>query len=160
DATIGCISDQVTNFGLRVIHTVRTHLAKSGVAFAFDAESLTIRQMQVQDIHFHRGHSINVALEHVHRKVVTPDITQQSPPSKAWVVIDDDSGNIKSIRPGLDQLKKGLQAMQNAKRIWSHERCPGCAYAQLVRLILAHSPGSSTSPFYLHREGWVVLIRS
>jgi len=42
--------------------------------------------------------------------------------------MDDDSGNVKSIRPGLNELKKRLQAMQNAQRVRSREPSAGSAY--------------------------------
>ena len=65
DAAIVRVGDELANFFLRVEHAVGTGAGQLGKYFALDAEALVVGKMPVQHVHLHRGHAIEIALEHI-----------------------------------------------------------------------------------------------
>src|ERR1035438_10714629 len=51
-----------------------------------DAKTLILSQVEVEDVEFHQGHAIEVALYDFERLPMTADINQQSAPRKPWPV--------------------------------------------------------------------------
>ena len=56
-----------------------------GNYLALDAESLIVGKMPVQHVHFHRGHTVKIALEHVDGNEVAADVDHRAAPGKAWL---------------------------------------------------------------------------
>ena len=77
DAAIVRVGDEVANFVLRIEHAVGAHARELGKYFALDAESLVIGKMPVQDVQFHCGHRVEVALEHVDGNEVAADVDER-----------------------------------------------------------------------------------
>src|SRR5215470_12138934 len=71
--------------------------------------------MEVQHIHLHCGHTVEIALEHVERNKVAADIDQQSPPGKPRLIPDRDHRHSKSTGSGLNQLQERLQSIQRSE---------------------------------------------
>ena len=83
DAAVPRISYEGLDLTLRVVLTIRSHLVQLRKALALDAEAFIVRKVKMQNIHLHRRHSIDVALEHIHGNVMTAHIDQQPTPGEA-----------------------------------------------------------------------------
>ena len=136
DAAIMRVRDEVANLILGIKHAIGPRLRQLGKSLAFDAESLVIRKMPVEDIHLHRSHSVDVALEHVDGNEMAAHIDQQAAPREARLVIDGDGGRGKSGGSDLHELKKSLQPAQDAQRGRRRELRAGIGDGQFVRFIL------------------------
>ena len=93
--------------------------------------------MEVQNIHLHRRHTVEVSLEHVEWNEVAANIDEQAAPGKPGPVFDGDGRQSKSIRAGPHKLKECLKTMQDPERIRRRELSSRFGHCQLVRLILA-----------------------
>jgi hypothetical protein len=65
-------------------------LLQLGKALAFDAKSLVIGEVPVQDIHLHSGQAINVALDDFDRLPMTGHVHHQPAPREARLVLNTD----------------------------------------------------------------------
>ena len=108
-----------------------------GKFLALDAESLVVGKMPVQDVHLHRGHAVEVALEHVDRNEVAADVDQQCRAREARLIFDGDGGHGKSSGRDLHELKKSLQTAQHAQRVGAVSFAPESADGQFVGFVLA-----------------------
>ena len=116
NAAIMRVGEKVADFGLGVVHAVGAYLGELVELLAFDAKPLVVREMPVQDVHLHGGHTIEVAFEHIEGNEVAADVDEQAAPREAGLVLYGDGGGGESGRSDLDELQKCLQAAQDAKR--------------------------------------------
>jgi hypothetical protein len=68
---------------------------------------------------------------------VTTDVQHESAPWKAGQVFDGDRVDGESMRSGVHELQKGLQAVEDAERIWRGEDGSGGRDFEVVGLIFA-----------------------
>src|SRR6266403_1384538 len=120
NTTVVCVGDQLANLVLRVVQTIRAHLVQPGKALALDSKALVVGEMKVENIHLHRRHSVNVALEHIEWNEVASNVNEQAAPGKAGPIRYRDGRHNKYIRPGFDQLQEGLKSVQNPEWIRSN----------------------------------------
>ena len=118
DATIVRVCQKFADFVLRVEESLGAHFVQLRKLLALDAEALIVGQVPVHDVHLHRRHSIQVALEHVQRNEVTADVDEQAAPGESRLILDRDRRYGKSLPGGFHQLQECLKAVQNAQRIW------------------------------------------
>src|SRR5580692_4593451 len=137
DTAVVSVADQFANLFLAVVQTVRAHLVQLGKALALDPEALVVGEMEVQNIHLHRRHTVEVSLDHVEWNEVASNIDEQAAPGKPGSVFDGDGGQSKSIRAWPHKLKECLKTMQDPERIRRRELSSRFRHCQLVRLILA-----------------------
>src|SRR6267378_6790597 len=121
DAAIMCVGHELANLSLSVILPVGPCFVQPGKTLALDAETLVVIQVPVQNIHLHRCHSIEVALEHVQRNEVAADINKQTPPGEPGLILNRHDGHSKSVWGGFHKLQEGLKAMQNTQRTGCRE---------------------------------------
>src|SRR6267378_6417680 len=121
DAAIMCVGHELANLSLCVILPVGPCFLQPGKTLALDAETLVVIQVQVQDIHLHRCHSIEVALEHVQRNEVATNVNEQAAPGESRLILNCHDRHGKSVCGDFHQLKEGLKAVQNAQRIGGGE---------------------------------------
>src|SRR5262249_54993088 len=98
--TVSCVSNKVANLGLRVIQSVRTHPLQLGKFLALHSKSLIIRPMDMENVHLHSSHAIQVALEHLHWNVVTANVDQQPTPGKPRLILNCDHRQGESVGAG------------------------------------------------------------
>src|SRR3984893_6410610 len=115
DATIAGVREQVANLILAVIQAIGTHLMQPGELLALDPKTLVVGKMQMQNIHLHCGHSIQIALKNAQWNEVPANINQQSAPGKPWLILYRDCRHSKSVHARFDQLQEGLQSVKNAQ---------------------------------------------
>ena len=87
-----------------------------GELLAFDAKSLVVGQVPMQDIQLQSGHAVEIALHHIKWDEVPANINEQSAPCKARLVMDGQDRYGKSGRARFHQLQKCLKAVQYAQR--------------------------------------------
>src|SRR5712691_11107362 len=158
DAAIMGVGHELANLSLCVILPVGPCFLQPGKTLALDAETLVVIQVPVQDIHLHRCHSIEVALEHVQRNEVTADINEQTTPGKPGPILNRHDGNSKSVCGGFHKLKEGLKAMEDTQRIGCCELRTRLADCQLIGFILTeflHSLSTLSSMDQQSRTGGV-----
>src|SRR5208283_5553098 len=109
DAAVGRICDNFANLFLRVVKPIRTHPLQLGKALAFDAESLIIGEMPVEDVHLHCSQPVDVTLDDVDRLPVARDVDHQASPCKARLVLDADELQEIATLIGGDELPNRLQ---------------------------------------------------
>src|SRR5260370_30301331 len=85
-AAIMRVGNEVSNLCLSVIQTVGSHFVQLRKAFALDPKALIIGKVPVQNIHLHRGHSVQVALEDVQWNEMAADIDEQAAPGEARLI--------------------------------------------------------------------------
>src|SRR6267142_6005400 len=116
DAAVMGVGHELANLSLSVIQPVGPYFLQPGEALALDTETLVVVQVPVQNIHLHRCHSIEVALEHVQRNEVAANVNKQTPPGEPGPIPNRHNGNSKSVCGGFHKLKEGLKAMQDPQR--------------------------------------------
>ena len=62
DTAVVGVADQFANLILAVVQTIRAHSVQFGKALAFNSEALVVGEVEMQNIHLHGRHAINVAL--------------------------------------------------------------------------------------------------
>ena len=67
---IARVCDDVPHLVLRVEMAVGTELLQVREALAFDAKALIVGKMPVQHVELHRGHGVQIALDHFQRHPV------------------------------------------------------------------------------------------
>ncbi len=139
DAAIVRVGHELANLALRVIQAVGPCLLQLGKALALNTESLVVVQVPVQDIHLHRRHPIDIALEYLQRNEVAANVNQQAPPDELGLIVNRHRGSGKTIRGRFHQLKECLKAVQHAQRSGRGELRTGFRDYQLIRFILAES---------------------
>jgi hypothetical protein len=72
------------------------------------AKALIVGKMQVQDVHFHRCHSVNVALERVRGNKVAANVDGESAPGEARRVFDVHGGGDEAAGRDFDKLEECL----------------------------------------------------
>src|SRR4029077_13262226 len=82
DAAVARIRDQLTDFALGVVETVRTQFVELRKSLAFYPEALVFRQMPVKYVELYCGHAVQVPLKDVERDKVAADVNHQSAPGK------------------------------------------------------------------------------
>src|ERR1700745_2871641 len=115
DAAIMRIRDEVTDLRLCIVVDFRSHARQFGKHLALDAKPLIVGKVPVQNVHLHRRHAIEIALEHIERNEMPTNIDQQATPGKTRLILDRDGGCGKSTRSDRHQLQKSLQAMKSTK---------------------------------------------
>ena len=135
DPAVARVRNQLANFVLRVIRSARSQAMQLRQFLALGAKSLIVRDMPVKDVHLHRFHSVQIPLEHFHRRKVPARIDQQAAPAKSRLVFDVHCWCGKSIRRHLHELQKSLQAAQNAKWIRRIQFCARGRYFQRVGFV-------------------------
>src|SRR5260370_36985787 len=136
-AAIMRVGNEVSNLCLSVIQTVGSHFVQLRKAFALDPKALVVGKVPVQNIHLHRRHSVQVALEDVERNEMAADVNEQTAPRKEWLVLYCDGRDGESLPGGFHELKQCLKPAQKAKRICRRELRVRLADGQPVRLILS-----------------------
>ena len=152
DTAIVRVGNQTTNFVLRVIQTIGTHFVQLRKLLGLDAEALVVGKMQVQNVHLHRCHSIQIALKHIDRNKVAANVNEQSAPGEPRLILYRSCRHSKSIHARFDQLQKGLKSVKNAQRIGGVELRSRLADCQLIRLILAQALHLLTAMFQMDEE--------
>ena len=99
NAALARVRNQIANFVLRVVQAIRAHFLQLGKFLALDAEALVVRKMPVKYVQLHRGHAVEIALEHIERDKVAADVDHQSAPGKARAVVDRNRRHGKALRP-------------------------------------------------------------
>ena len=102
------VRDEIADLVLRVVHPVRTHTGQLGEFFALHTKALVVGEVPVQHVHFHRGQTIHIALEHVERNEMPADVDEQPSPGKTRLIFDGDCRDDESGRSDFDQLEKCL----------------------------------------------------
>src|SRR5688572_31648092 len=87
NAAVARVRDHVLDLFLRVVIAIRTQLVQLWKLLALDAEALVFGQMPVKDVHLHRRHRVEIALEHFDGLEVTRDVDQQTAPGETWLVV-------------------------------------------------------------------------
>src|SRR3984893_1939918 len=82
DAAVVRVGNEITNVILGVIQAIGTHLMQPGKLLALDAKTLVVGKMQMQNVHLHGSHSIQIALKHIERNKVTANVNEQSAPGE------------------------------------------------------------------------------
>src|ERR1700691_978714 len=93
--------------------------------------------MPVEDIQLNRFHRIQVALDDRDGLKMPSDIDHQSAPRKPRLVVNGHDRNAEALRRGPDQLKEGLQSVQNAERIGRTKYNMVDRYLQMIGFVLA-----------------------
>src|SRR5260370_40883172 len=81
------VGNEVSNLCLSVIQTVGSHFVQLRKAFALDPKALVVGKVPVQNIHLHRRHSVQVALEDVERNEMAADVNEQTAPRQAGLAL-------------------------------------------------------------------------
>src|SRR5437660_211747 len=92
----------------------------------------------MQNVHLHRFHPIEIALENVKRDEMAGHVNEQSSPPKTRLVFDRDRWDSKSAGRDLYQLEERLETVQNAERIGRMQLRERLADGQVVGLIFTH----------------------
>jgi hypothetical protein len=79
-------------------------------AAALHAEALVLGEVPVEDVHLHRGHAVEVALQDVDRDEVPAGVDQEAAPAKAGSILDGDDRKSKAARARLDEIEQRLEA--------------------------------------------------
>src|SRR6266849_897425 len=145
DAAIMGVGHELANLSLCVIQPVGSCFLQLREALALDTETLVVVQVPVQDIHLHRCHSIEVALEHAQRNEVAADINEQATPGKPGPILNRHDGNSKSVCGGFHKLKEGLKTMEDTERIGRCELRTCLTDYQLIGFILTEFLHSRTT---------------
>ena len=88
------VRDHVAHLLLRVVLAVGAHLLQLGIPLALDAEALVFAEVPVEDVHLHRGHAVDVALDHVDRLEVAAHVDHQAAPGEARLVLNVDERKV------------------------------------------------------------------
>jgi hypothetical protein len=88
DAALVCVGNKLANLLLGIELPVGCQLLQPWSAAAFDAESLIVGKVKVQDVQFDRGHAVDIALEDFERDEVARHVNHQPSPKEAWMVVD------------------------------------------------------------------------
>ena len=71
----------------------------------------------MKNVHLHRFHTVEVALDDIERDEVAADVNHQTAPDETRGVMDANDRNGKTQGRGFDQLQEGLQSMQRSQRV-------------------------------------------
>src|SRR5262245_38599741 len=82
------VFDDLAHLRLCVVIPVRTKLVKLRKLFTLDSEALVFGDVQMQDVELDRGHSVQVALDYLHRLPMPPDVNQQPAPRETRPVLN------------------------------------------------------------------------
>ena len=132
NATLARILDQVANLILRIKKPVRTHFVQLGKLFTLHPETLVFREMPVENVHFYRFHSVQVALNDIQRNEVASGIDHQSAPGKSRRVMNRDHRHREAVGRRFHQLQKSLQAVHSSQRSSGRKPDAGGCYLQNV----------------------------
>jgi hypothetical protein len=66
---------------------------------------------------------------------VAADVEHESAPREAGLVVYGDGIDDEALRRDVDELEKGLEAVEDAERIWRAQGCAGCRDFEMVGLI-------------------------
>src|SRR3954464_1473988 len=111
--------------------------------------------MPVQNIHFHGGHAVQVALEDIERDEVATDVDQHAAPGGSRLIFDGDCGNGESGRSDLGELGERGQSAQYTERRRSIDLRARGSDGQFVRFILSQLLyGFSTVIGVNRQDGW------
>ena len=137
DAAVARVGDDLADLVLRVEIAVGAHLLQLRKSLAFDAEALIVGEVPVEYVELHGGHGVEIALDHGHGHPVAGDIELKAAPGEARHVRDGHGRYDVAARAGLYELKKCLEAMQDAERIERFE--PGALRVdgEFVALVFA-----------------------
>ena len=79
-----------------------------------DSKTLVVAQVQVQDVHFHRSHGIELPLDGLGPDPVAHDVDHQTPPGKTRRIANLQPWNAQPLSTRLNELPESLQGMQCA----------------------------------------------
>ena len=91
----------------------------------------------MQDVHFDRGHAVEIAFERIHWDEMAADVNEKPAPGKPGLILDGDRGRGKSRRCNLHKLEKSLQAAQSSERCRRCKFCAGIGDGEFVGFIFA-----------------------
>src|SRR5947208_4633177 len=137
DAAIARVRDQFLDLFLRVVVPAGAHLVQFWELLALNPESLVLAQVEVEDIHLHRFHTVKSTFYDVNRHPVTTRIEQEPAPRESRSVFDVDCRSGKSLRAWFDKLQNRLQSVNHAEGCWRRELGAGRGYLQFVRLVFS-----------------------
>src|SRR5262249_61411112 len=80
DSAVAGIGDNFPDLILSIVESVRTHFSEVGVPPAFDAESLIVGQVPVQDVEFYRRHSVQCSLHNIGRFEMAGNVDDEALP--------------------------------------------------------------------------------
>ena len=121
DAPVACVLDNAADLFLGIVKAVGAFLLQQGKSLALHSEALIFRQVPMEDVELYRLHAVERAIDHIQQHEMTTHIQHQSPPGKAWLIVDGYRGNGEASRGDSDELQEGLQAVQHAERIGGFE---------------------------------------
>lgn len=102
------------NVRVSIVIAIGAKLVQLWKHVALDAEALVVGQVPVEDIQFHRFHSVECALYDRYRHPVAGDVQQEASPGKARLVINVKRRGFEAGVGRRNQLQKCLEAMQRA----------------------------------------------
>ena len=82
-------------------------------------KALVVGKTPMENIQFHRLHSIQITFHVWDWYKTMPGIDQQSTPGESWLVVDNDHRSAEASRSDPHKLKKRLQTAKHSKRIGS-----------------------------------------
>src|SRR5579864_2773490 len=115
NAAVTRVVDHVADLVLGVVQAVRTQFVQLGKALAFDTEALIVGKVPVKNVQLDRGHSVEIALDHVEWHEMAAGVDHQTAPRKARLVLNRDCGNGEALRRDLDELQESLQPAHDAE---------------------------------------------
>ena len=97
NAAIPGVGDHVAHFVLCVEVAVGPELMQFGKFPAFDAESLVVGQMPMENVHLQGGDGIDVPLDHFFRHPVPGNIQHETAAGEAGPVLNQHCGRCKAV---------------------------------------------------------------
>ena len=86
----------------------------------------------MEDVHLHRFHAVQGAIDHIERLEVPAHIQHQPPPGKSRLIVNGHRRNNETLGRDADQLQESLQAVQHAQWVGRFEVNLGGRNLQMV----------------------------
>lgn len=137
DATIPGVRDDVADLGLGVVFAIGPPPLQQRIPFAFDAKSLVVGQVPVEDIQLYRGHAIKGSFHATHRNKVARNIQRQPAPPEPRLVLNIHGGRCEAVRTNAHQLQKRLKAANRSEGFRRNQFHRIGLDRQAIRLIIA-----------------------